>query len=168
MDNSDSQWRRARWVLPTVVILSTFYLNIAGILQSARLHIDLPRPRQAREFYRMFGLFAHYSKWNFAFEAEGRVATADQSRWISLDLYEYFPAGQGAANRRLKLPSRTATEKTADFRRIMQVIKQRYNNTHPAEPIDRVRIQSVYWPKSIQGYMHRHNERKRRSILAEG
>lgn len=82
--------------------------------------------------------------------------------WFEINPYDFFPQTLGEANRRLNLYSyHGQTERKARTYGVMaDRIKLHHNRAHPDEPIDRVQLYLVEWPKSSDGYMAQYDSRK--------
>lgn len=152
-----------------VIILGVIYFNVAALLTSSRIRIDLPRPAWARHVFEIFGLFSFYQTSNYGFEAVGRVIGstdgAEGERWVPIDVYACFPPVLGEANRRLYLFGvRDAERKREIYAEMLDRLMLLHGREHPGKPVDRIRLYMTSWPMSTRGYWTEYESRTRQLI----
>lgn len=170
--HSARHFRLPRYVLALVLIIALIYFNVAALLSSSRIRIDLPRPAWARRVFEIFSLFSYYQTTNYGFEAVGRVAGSDDhsdgERWIAIDPYPYFPQVLGEANRRLYFFGvRDVERKKYLYIDMLNRIKRLHERDSPDAPVDRIRLYMTSWPMSTQGYWTEYESRTRQLIAEE-
>jgi len=167
----------SRRLVPTVVLVGLLYANTSSILETAGIPIDPPRTWYVKHLFRMFRVFSRTTERVYGYEARARLARAlgddGPEVWIELDPYAFFPQAGGEPNRRLSLsnfPQRTAVERArrqTTYREMVQRMKALHTRWHPEQPIDRIQLFYLTWPKSEDGYRSHIDEAERRLVIDE-
>lgn len=165
---SPRRGRRRTCAMATVVAVLLVYFNIAALFRSSGMRVELPRPWFASSLFQIFSLFGYYTEENYGYELQVRRA-GEVDGWYEINPYDFFPQTLGEANRRLNFYSYhgQSERKARTYGVMADRIKLRHNRVHPDEPIDRVQIYLVEWPKSSDGYMAKYDSRKWR-VLYDG
>lgn len=167
--------RRGRRIVATLVLVGLVYANVSSIIESPRIPFHPPRTWYVKHLFRMFSLFSHTTKFVYGFEARARVAGTGpgEGEWILLNPYLFFPQGGGEPNRRMNLHSFPRGTPPRDARRhktyqeMVARMKVLYARWHPDEPIDRIQLYYMSWPKSPDGYRARIAEAEKYLIIDE-
>jgi hypothetical protein len=148
----------------TLFIAFIIYANLATMLTPvSRRHGPVPSLRieaTIKDFFWVFGVFSYYETFNRDVLIEGRTTELRDGRLyyksVPIDHSPFFPFKRGEQHTRLWAERSIGSLPTmphADAQRFMaQRIRERYNRDHPAQPIDKIRIVHLTWPRSRQGY----------------
>jgi hypothetical protein len=139
-----------RRALTTLLIVAVLYSDIASIVNLTNWSLRFPIPQSVFRAFAMFRVFDSWDDENVEFVAEVEVLPLDGSRGGStrrpFDLYAYFPAPPADARVRISGLFRR------DAEGLMSEIQRVYEQSHPGEIVDRVRLYVERWPKSAAGY----------------
>jgi hypothetical protein len=149
-----------RWLL-SAVALAVIYVNLAVIFHpgaTRRKHPALPLHPALYDAFLIFGVFSYYETNNHEMQLWGDTGKTNVGigGWKLLDAHEHFPFTRGERDGRIwasrhyrALPR---SEHLAVWQRTGLQILQRHNRLHPDEPILRLGIQNVSWPRSPEGF----------------
>jgi hypothetical protein len=156
--------RARRWLMSAIAVW-VVYGNLAVTFNAQKLGLpdwvpSLPRPFAIHDAFLIPGMFSGYSDYNFDFfllgQRSARGRETDRGRWIDLPVEEYFPQRAPivytqlfAAHHWDMLGDRGQREAWAA---LAGRIRRRHNRLHPDEEIGRVRIGSINFPQSPDGY----------------
>ena len=137
-------------LLPTVLILGMIYADVAAIANLTNWSIRLPVPQTVFRYFAMFRVFDSWDDENSEYVAEVKLLQLEPmpeaSEWRRFDLYALFPAPPADARIRIGGIFRR------DAASVMGEIWDAYEQSHPGEIVDSVRIYIERWPKSAAGY----------------
>lgn len=150
-------------MLLDALMLVIVYGNLSVVLQPPPLRsagFVLPRPAWMLDAFLIPGMFSSYSATNHDFLITGertqRGLHADRGRWIKLRVREHFSERHGVVFTRLYVAhhwdvhGQVAQYHAWEF--LARRIREHHNRLHPERAVARVRLGSIEWPLSPQGY----------------
>jgi len=164
MNDRLRKWRK---IFLSALILVVIYSNCAIIINHltyrAVKRAYFPLHYYLYDLFITFPVFTSFGTINQAMILRGQKADSD-GEWIDLDVKKYFPFRMGERHARMfarKYADNYGPEGQAHgWEFMMRKIRERYNRAHPEEPIARVSIGLVTWPRSEEGYWAEQKESK--------
>lgn len=152
-----------KFLLANLLILVVLYANTAVILNYPLSRIaprfSLPIDRRLYDLFILFGVFSHYETINRDVEIYGIMAATPsfpEGQIIPLNPTDYFPFQRGEYLSRVVVARHSYMQGEAGqrgaFKSLAAKIRERYNRSHPATPIEKIAIVHVAWPRSVEGY----------------
>lgn len=152
----------------TFIILLFFYLNVDSLCTTLNLRFKpifsgsdslLPNHWTTRQLFRIWDVFDRWSIYNSGFRAYGSLKELEAApakptpEMIDLNIYSYFPYERGDTNRRLGMPSIRNNPSAVRIyqKRILEMVKKKYNQEHPEAPIQQAFLYLYVWEKSPEG-----------------
>jgi hypothetical protein len=137
---------------------STFALQMPGLSRT----LDFSLPKLLFYFFYAGGVFNAVATFNLDYAFYGLPrGTKEGSPWVEIsDVKKFFPYPLGETYLRLDMEwHKLLGEKTAEaaFDSLAAKIRERYNREHPNQPLSKVAIYMVWWPRSEKGYLDLRN-----------
>lgn len=156
---------RARYVFLSALAGVILYCNVAllanQVCAGLTLACRLPIGFLIGGLFNVFPVFRSYATENTEMLVLGlpRGADAnDEEQWRALDVNEYFPYRLGEQHARIlanahRYVGSDRQQEAWDF--VGGKIRDRYNRSHPDAPLEKIRMRTLHWPRSTDGYYAR-------------
>jgi hypothetical protein len=154
---------RLKFFIANLVILTVIYANTAVLANYALTMVwpnaALPIPKGLYDLFNLFGVFSYYEQTNRDVEIFGITAPSGkypEGQVIKLSVTDYFPFSRGEIDTRINVYRHGYLFGPAGEQEAKQLlatkIKARYNRAHPDEPIEKLVVASLQWPRSFESY----------------
>ncbi|MGE0704937.1 MAG: hypothetical protein AB7F99_06005 [Vicinamibacterales bacterium] len=146
--------------LLSVVAVTVLSANLVVIVNPYLRRSDsaIPIPAAVGDLFLLFGVFSHYETTNQEMTIWGlaRNPATGSTYWKHIPTAEYFPHLRGEQNGRLWANRQYAgNDREAHWSAwtlLGRKILDRHNRLNPHEQISEVALQSVSWPRSVDGF----------------
>jgi len=150
-------------ILALVVIYSNGAIVLNHVLYLSFEKEPFPLHAGLYDLFITFPVFTTYEMHNREMILRGEKKDMP-GEWVDLDVGDYFPFRRGEQHQRMFARKHTynygVKGQQRAWKRVIRKIRERYNRTHPDEPIGRVSMEVATWPRSKEGYWAEKKEGK--------